>query len=88
MSTASLAEQLAAAQAQTAGKEQVISLLRERLGLADSQNIALNQRLEESLGTVDKVTLALPPAFWGCWVYAPFKPSAAFEVVNLAGFIP
>ena len=29
-------------------------------GLADAQNIALNQRLEESLGTVDKVMLALP----------------------------
>ena len=29
--------------------------------MADAQNIALNQRLEESLGTVDKVMLALPP---------------------------
>ena len=60
MSTASLAEQLAAAQAQTAGKEQVISLLREPLGLADAQNIALNQRLDESLSAVDKAMLALP----------------------------
>ena len=29
--------------------------------MADAHNIALNQRLEESLGTVDKVMLALPP---------------------------
>ena len=29
--------------------------------MADAQNIALNQRLEESLGAVDKVMLVLPP---------------------------
>ena len=61
MSTAPLAEQLVAAQAQTAGNEQVISLLRERLGMADAKNIALNQRLDESLSAVDKAVLALPP---------------------------
>ena len=61
MSDAPLAVQLAAAQAQIAGLEQVASLLRERLGMADVQNIALNQRLEESLSAVDKAMLALPP---------------------------
>jgi BarA-like signal transduction histidine kinase len=61
MSDAPLAVQLAAAQAQIAGLEQVVALLRERLGLADAHNIALNQRLEESLSAVDKVMLALPP---------------------------
>ena len=60
MSNATLAVQLAAAQAQTAEQEQVISLLRGRLGMADAQNIALNQRLEESLWTVDKAMLVLP----------------------------
>ena len=57
---APLAVQLAAAQAQIAGQEQVISLLRERLGLADAQNIALNQRLEESMSATDRAMLALP----------------------------
>ena len=57
---APLAVQLAAAQAQLAGQEQVISLLRERLGLADAQNIALNQRLEESMSATDRAMLALP----------------------------
>ena len=61
MSDAPLPVQLAAAQALVAGQEQVISLLRERLGLADAQNIALNQRLGESLAAVDKAMLALPP---------------------------
>ena len=61
MSDAPLAVQLAAAQAQIAGLEQVASLLRERLGMVDAQNIALNQRLEESLSAVDKAMLALPP---------------------------
>ena len=60
ISDAPLAVQLAAAQAQLAGQEQIIALLRERLGLSDAQNIALNQRLEESLSAVDKVVLALP----------------------------
>ena len=60
ISDAPLAVQLAAAQAQFAGQEQIIALLRERLGLSDAQNIALNQRLEESLSAVDKVVLALP----------------------------
>ena len=46
---------------QVAGQKQVIALLRERLGMADAQNIALNQRLEESLSAVDKAQLALPP---------------------------
>ena len=60
ISDAPLAVQLAAAQAQLAGQEQVISLLRERLGLADAQNIALNQRLEESMSATDRAMLALP----------------------------
>ena len=57
MSTAPLAVQLA----QVAGMEQGVALLWERLGMADAQNIALNQRLEESLAAVDKAMLALPP---------------------------
>ena len=60
VSDAPLAVQLAASQAQVAGQEQVITLLRERLGLADAQNIELNQRLGESHAMVDRVTLALP----------------------------
>ena len=59
---APLAVQLAAAQAQIAGLEQVNTLLNERLGQADAQNIELNRRLEESHATVDKVMLALPAA--------------------------
>ena len=61
ISDAPLAVQLAAAQAQIAGLEEIASLLRERLGMADAQNIALSQRLEESLSAVDKAMLALPP---------------------------
>ena len=57
---APLAVQLATALAQVVGLEEVISLLRERLGLADAQNIELNRRLEESHATVDRVMLALP----------------------------
>ena len=45
---------------QLAGLEQIVSLLRERLGLSDAQNLALNQRLEESLSAVDRAMLALP----------------------------
>ena len=60
ISDAPIAVQLAAAQAQVVGQEQVISLLRERLGLADAQNIALNQRLEESMSATDRAMLALP----------------------------
>ena len=55
-----LAVQLATAQAQVAGLEQIVVLLNERLGLADAQNIDLNKWLEESLTVVDRVTLALP----------------------------
>ena len=57
---APIAVQLAAAQAQVAGLEQVIALLRERLGMADAQNITLNQRLEESMSATDRAMLALP----------------------------
>ena len=57
---APIAVQLAAAQAQITGQEQVISLLRERLGMADAQNITLNQRLEESMSATDRAMLALP----------------------------
>ena len=39
---------------------QVNSLLRERLGMADAQNLELNRRLEESHTAVERVTLALP----------------------------
>ena len=39
----------------------MVALLRERLGLADAQNIALNQRLERSLSAVHKAILVLPP---------------------------
>ena len=60
ISDAPIAVQLAAAQAQNAGLEQIVSLLRERLGLADAQNIALNQRLEESMSATDRAMLALP----------------------------
>ena len=60
ISDAPIAVQLAAAQAQVAGLEQIVSLLRERLGLADAQNIALNQRLEESMSATDRAMLALP----------------------------
>ena len=55
-----VASGLAAAVAQVEGLEQVNSLLRERLGMADAQNMELNRRLEESHATVDRVTLALP----------------------------
>lgn len=57
---APLAVQLAAAQAQVVGLEQINSLLTERLGLADAQNIELNRRLEEAHSAVERVTLALP----------------------------
>ena len=57
---APVAVQLAAAQAQIAGLEQVNALLTERLGLADAQNIELNKRLEEAHSTVDRAMLALP----------------------------
>ena len=60
ISDAPIAVQLAAAQAQVAGLEQVIALLRERLGMADAQNITLNQRLEESMSATDRAMLALP----------------------------
>ena len=57
---APVAVQLAAAQAQIAGLEQVNALLTERLGMADAQNIELNKRLEEAHSTVDRAMLALP----------------------------
>ena len=55
-----LSSQFAAAEARLVGQEDVISLLRERLGLADAQNIELNRRLEEAHSAVERVTLALP----------------------------
>ena len=57
---APIAVQLAAAQAQIVGLEQVNALLSERLGMADAQNIELNKRLEEAHSTVDRAMLALP----------------------------
>ena len=57
-----LASQLAAAEARVQGLEEIVALLRERLGMADAHNLELNKRLEESHATVDRVTLALPAA--------------------------
>lgn len=55
-----VSSRLAAALAQIEGLEQVNSLLRERLGMGDAQNLELNRRLEESHAAVERVTLALP----------------------------
>ena len=57
-----LASQLAAAEARVQGLEEIVAILRERLGMADAHNLELNRRLEESHATVDRVTLALPAA--------------------------
>ena len=57
-----LASQLAAAEARVQGLEEIVALLRERLGMADAHNLELNKRLEESHSTVDRVMLALPAA--------------------------
>ena len=45
---------------QVAVQKQIIALLWDRLALVDAQNIALNQRLEESLSAVDKAMLRCP----------------------------
>ena len=55
-----LAVQLAAAKAQIEGLRAHNALLNERLGLADAQNVELNKSLNISLGTVERVTMALP----------------------------
>ena len=55
-----VSSQLAAAEARLESQEEVSSLLRERLGMADAQNIELNKRLEEAHSTVDRAMLALP----------------------------
>ena len=55
-----LASQLAAAEARVQGLEEIVAILRERLGMADAHNLELNRRLEESHATVDRVMLALP----------------------------
>ena len=57
-----LAVQVAALQAENGGLRRHNDLLNERLGLADAQNIDLNSSLKISLGTVDRVTRALPAA--------------------------
>ena len=57
-----LASQLAAAEARVQGLEEIVAILRERLGMADAHNLELNKRLEESHSTVDRVMLALPAA--------------------------
>ena len=57
-----LAVQVAALQAENDGLRRHTHLLNERLGLADAQNIDLNSSLKISLGTVDRVTRALPAA--------------------------
>jgi hypothetical protein len=55
-----VSSQLAAAEARLESQEEVSSLLRERLGMADAQNIELNKRLEEAHSTVDRAMIALP----------------------------
>ena len=60
-----LASQLVAAQARVQGLEEIVAILRERLGMADAHNLELNKRLEESHSTVDRVMLALPAAGQG-----------------------
>ena len=57
---APLAVQLAAARAQITGLKELNSMLNERLGMADVQNIELTKNLNITLGTVDRFTLALP----------------------------
>ena len=42
------------------GLEAIIAMHRERLGLADSQNISLNLRLEAAQTSLDRLTLMLP----------------------------
>ena len=53
-SDAPFAVQIAVARAQAERLEWANALLRERLGLAHKNNVALNQRLEESLATMNK----------------------------------
>ena len=60
-----LASQLAAAEARVQGLEEIVAILRERLGMADAHNLELNKRLEESHSTIDRVMLALPAAGQG-----------------------
>ena len=48
------------AQAQIHGLEELITQMRERQGMSDSQNQELNQRLQEALSTSDRLTLMLP----------------------------
>ena len=43
-------------------------MVTERLGLADAQNIALNQRLEESFAAIDKAMPALPVSSEDIWL--------------------
>ena len=50
-----IASQLAAAEARVQGLEEIVAILRERLGMADAHNLELNRRLEESHATVDRV---------------------------------
>ena len=58
----SLESQLNEARAEIRGLQEVNRLLNERLGLADAQNVELNNRLQEAHTTVDRVTLMLPAA--------------------------
>ena len=60
--------------AQIHGFEELIAQMRERQGMSDSLNQELNQRLQESLATSDRLTLMLPsPAserdrpWWRVW---------------------
>ena len=52
---------LAAAEARIEGLQEIVALLRERLGMSDSLNVELAQRLEVAQTSLDRVTLMLPP---------------------------
>ena len=58
----SLESELSEARAEIRGLQEVNRVLNERLGMADAQNVELNNRLQEAHTTVDRVTLMLPAA--------------------------
>ena len=51
---------LAAAEARMQGQAEIITIQRERLGMADALNIELTKRLEASQNSMDRLTLMLP----------------------------
>ena len=86
-----LAVQVAALRAENDGLRGHVALLNERLGLADAQNIDLNSNLKISLGTMDRVTRALPapreaqapvPQRRGLW---PFRKKQSIVQAYLEG---